>query len=213
MPIADLFEPGKFHEPKKAKVKSPTQRTQNRREKWEDAVNPDLYENTLFKCGDKWDKDFSGPTKIKPGPDKVAIFEARYANRTPLWRKDDADCHPVDMNDYHGFTIALGDIMKGNATGIELIADLGMRKKPWRAHPWDPEAGSEGQGAHVHLGYYERWEQANLAVRLWNAARGEVETDSIDCSKWAPENISDEVIARLTEKDIRRIASGYGSNK
>jgi hypothetical protein len=212
--IADLFEPDKYHQPKAIKSRPTAQRTQNRRQRWEDATSPALYENTLFGTGDKYRKDFGGPTKFLPGTeDKIAVMEARHAARLPIHHKEDHGSKPVDWTEYAGFVQAVGDITKANASGVELVADLGTRAKPWRAHPWDADAGSNGQGAHVHLGYYDRWEGACFAVRLWNAACGQTDTDSIDCSKWAPQGSwTDEDVARLTEDDIKRIAASrrYG---
>lgn len=212
--IADLFETDKYHQPKAVKPRPTAQRTQNRRQRWEDATNPALYENTLFGDGEKFRKDFAGPTKHLPGTEgKIAILEARHASRLPLYHKDDAGARPVDWSEYEGFVHAVGEITKANASGVELVADLGTRGKPWRAHPWDADAGSSGQGAHVHLGYYDSWEGACYAVRLWNAAVGQTDTDSIDCSKWAPQGAwTDEEVALLTEDDIKRIAASrrYG---
>ena len=201
--IPDLFEPDKYHLPKPAKHRPAAQRTQNRRAKWEDASNPALYENTLFEAADdKWAKPSSGPTKIIPGSAKVPVLAARHSARVALWHKDDAEARPVDITSWEGYTVAMDAAMKANASGIELVGDLGLRAKPWRAHPWDAD-----EQRHVHLGYYPTWQHASYAIRLWNAACGTLDSDGIDCNKWAPQgDWSDEDVARLTEEDIKRIA-------
>ena len=186
------------HAPKKAKPPSSGSkydtprkqnkpiRTQYRRSEWEDAADPALYAYSLF--GEP------SATDTPPGPDKVAILAARHENRQRLWGPWDKGAKPKDVDD------VLGQIMKENASGIEELPSNVERVNPYRAHPWD---GTR----HVHLGYHAKWENACFAVRLWHACCGTTDDDGIDCAKWTPQgDWTDEILARLTEADIERIA-------
>jgi hypothetical protein len=102
------------------------------------------------------------PTVVPPGEDKVAILAARYAKRQSLWSPQDRGVpeitRPMELK-------ALADMFLAHCvSGVEKRHD-----SSWRANPWHGDTGK-----HVHLGYFQRQEDAVIAVARWkNRLKGD----------------------------------------
>jgi len=113
-----------------------------------------------------------------------------------LWDTEDAGAAPTTIED------GLGRVMRQWASGIEFLGDAGPHHvRPYRARPWD---GDEYK--HIHVGYYATWEEALMAVRLWHAACGTTDDDSLNCAKWSLSPWWMRRAVTMTLKDIEEAA-------
>lgn len=93
------------------------------------------------------------PTRIRPGPEKIAVLIARRKAKQQLHHPADVDSAPADPDQF------MLDIVYAAIKRVTPI-QKGDGRVRWRAHP-------QWKGRQFHLGYFDTRAEACLAIIEW----------------------------------------------